>query len=79
MTNSTASDERRRWVLAANELIRDPAARVRCPACDRAFLEAQKILSPDGAHYDLYLRCPSCHRTEVVTGQVSHVEESKDA
>lgn len=70
MTHSTATDERRRWVLAANELIRDPAARVRCPSCDHEFLEAQKVLSEDGAHYDLYMRCPACQRTEVVSGQV---------
>lgn len=67
---TTTADERRRWVLAANELIRNPEARVRCPSCDHAFLEAQRIVSPDGAHYDLYLRCPSCKRTEVVSGLV---------
>lgn len=71
MTDSTAADERRRWVLAANEFIRDLAARVRCPSSDDDFLEAQRVLSPDGTHFDIYMRCPSCQRMEVVTGQVS--------
>ena len=51
---------RRRWVLAASELVKNPAAKVRCPDCG-TFLstEGEKV---GASHVDLHIFCTNWAR-----------------
>ena len=52
------SEEAKRWLEAGAELTRNPAAKVRCPACRGAMLEASDILAARGV--ERLMRCPGC-------------------
>ena len=59
--------ESKRWIDAAILLGRDPAAKVRCPVCERDDLKVRDVYpAPDSDVLERYLECPSCKSMNIM-------------
>lgn len=56
----------KRWIEAGKILAADPAAKVRCPACDDDFLVVTDIPIEGTAKFERLLSCPRCHSKNVL-------------
>jgi predicted RNA-binding Zn-ribbon protein involved in translation (DUF1610 family) len=59
----------KRWIEAGSEFAHSPSARVPCPQCGRAWLQAEDVSRLDDLRLvDRYLRCEACGAQQVITG-----------